>query len=160
MPDELYVGLIVSPPVRGAPDTDFEREARVHQEAERAPFSFRLRRRLLDAALNELLDSGARARVHLIALPRPEVCFELVEAIFPEPRQWIVPDVGEVFDDLKARFFAERGDEVLRLPLESTVSGWTVRALIQAEAWPELETHVPRSVIRLLREESAMRSRR
>lgn len=156
-PGELYVGLIVSPPAHGAPASDFEREARLHQQAERAPFSFDLRRRLLEAALAEHLAPSERARVHVIALPRPEAHFELIEALFPERRVWVVPEVGEAFDELKARYFVERGDEVLRVPMQSRVSGQTVRALIQAEAWRQLETHVPRSVIRILREERTRR---
>lgn len=154
---ELYVGLIVSPPTRGAPDTDFERAARPHHDPERSPYSFVFRHRLLSAALDDLLDPVARARVHLVALPRPEAAFELVAAMFPERRRWVVPEVGEAFDEAKAAFFRERGDLVLRVPLSAQVCGWAVRRMVEAEAWRALEDHAPPSVIRLLREERARR---
>lgn len=159
VPTELYIGLIVSPPPRGEPDTHLEREARLHHTLDRAPFSFDLRRRLLEAAFAEHLDLAARSRLRIIALPRPELDFELVEAIFPGPRVWIIPELGEAFDEMKARFFAERGDRVMRIAGSSEVSGQTVRALIEAEAWTPLETHAPRSVIQLIREDRARRKK-
>ena len=158
IPDELNVGLIVSPALEGEPDTQFEREAREHHAPDRAPFGFALRRRMLELALSESLSAADFARVRILPLPRPEVSFELVQAIFPDPRVWIIPEVGEAFDEMKARFFLDRGDQVLRLRLRCEISGRTVRDLIEAEAWKQLETYAPLSVIQLIREERARRS--
>lgn len=106
-------------------------EARAHHVSERNPFTYLERHRMLDQAIRETLGSEAHARVRLIPLPRPELCWPYVERVFPEERVWIVPDVGEELDDLKASFFRSRGDQVLRIPLNPTVSGYEVRQRIQ-----------------------------
>lgn len=155
MPGVLYLGLVTSRRLEGAPDTDFEREAHHHHTADRAPFSFDLRRQMLEAALRECLPAVSRRRVRIIPLPRPELDFAIIESIFPAPRVWIIPRAGEAFDELKAQFFAGRGDGVIRVPIEPRVSGREVRALVAAEAWTELEHHTPRGVIRRLREACA-----
>ena len=139
----LYLGLIVSPPIEGEAD-DFEREARLHHLPERTPFTFDQRRRLMEAALEpeEIL------RVRIVPLPRPEVCWSLIEAIFPEARTWIVPDVGERFDDLKAAFFERRGDRVLRVRAPVRTDGRLVRSLIEKNE--PIDEHVPEGVARLI----------
>jgi nicotinamide mononucleotide adenylyltransferase len=142
----LFLALIVSPRTRGRAPTELEREARRAHHPQRAPFSFVERLALIEAALAELPKAD---RVRVIALPRPEVSWPIVEAIFPEPRRWIVPSVGERFDDLKASFFRSRGDEVLRIDHQPTTDGRCVRALIAARD-PALAEHVPRGVARLL----------
>jgi nicotinamide mononucleotide adenylyltransferase len=151
VPSTLYVGLIVSPPPEGDPVDAMEAEARRQNEPPRCPFTFDQRRRLVEAAMFDCLLPEESALVRVIPLPRPEVSWTLVEAMFPEERVWIVPDVGEAFDDMKATYFRAKGDRVIRLALRTRTDGRRVRALIENDD-PELSEHVPPGVARLVRE--------
>jgi nicotinamide mononucleotide adenylyltransferase len=135
----FVLGLIVDVP--GAPRrTAFEREARRQNLPARCPFSFLERAAMIEAALT----AGERRRIRILALPRPEAAWPLVEAMLPGPRTWIVPDAGEAFDDAKARFFRSKGDRVLRLPFRPTTDGRVVRSLLHSPR--ELRRHVPPAV--------------
>jgi nicotinamide mononucleotide adenylyltransferase len=139
---ELYLALLLADPAY-APELE---DASEHHEKCRNPYSFDERRRMLRAALDE---ENIGARVHLLALPRPELAWALVTAIFPEERTWIVPDVGENFDDRKSEYFRARGDRVLRILAQVTTNGRQVRELA-AKRSPELARHVPRAVYELI----------
>lgn len=144
----LYLGLIVDVP--GVESrTPFERAGKIMNAPDRAPYSFDVRREMVEAGVAECLLAEESARVQVVPLVRPEIAWDLVEAIFPERRVWIVPDVGETFDDHKAAFFASRGDEVLRITAPTTTCGWTVRNLIAARD-AGVARHVPSSVVSIL----------
>ncbi len=144
----LYVALIVDAP-GPAPRSDFERAAHLMNQPERAPYSFDTRRRMIEAGASECLLPEESARLVVVPLVRPELGWTTVEAIFPERRVWIVPDVGEDFDDAKAAFFRARGDAVLRITAPTRTCGWTVRRLIAARD-PRVAEHVPASVAAIL----------
>jgi nicotinamide mononucleotide adenylyltransferase len=146
----LFVGLIVSPLANDAATSAIEVEARRQNDPARAPFTFAERMAMLDDALDERLESTARARARVVALPRPEAFWPLVLAMFPEERTWIVPDLGEDFDELKAAWFAAKNDRVLRVRVPPTTDGRRVREMIAAGD-PDLEHHVPSAVLRRLR---------
>jgi len=149
----LYLALICSVPAYGPPETELEREARRQNDPGRTPFSFRERVEMLEAAL----DRESRARLRIIPLPRPEAAFDLVAAVFPERRTWIVPDTQEAFDEMKAQFFRARGDEVIRIELAPTTNGRVVRSLIRRGELRLLEQHVPRGVVDWLNRRSTCR---
>src|SRR5439155_24513037 len=114
----LVIGLIVDVPGARA-RTRFEREAKAQNGSDRCPFSFVERAEMLEAALSP----RERRRIRVVALPRPEAAWPLVTAMFPGPRTWIVPRGGEAFDQAKARFFAARGDDVLRIDFRPATDG-------------------------------------
>lgn len=126
-----------------------DREAQKHHAPERTPYSFLERRSFVRA----MLTREENARVHVIPLPQPETSWGYVCAVFPEPRTWIVPAIGEPFDDLKAAFFREQGDEVLRITAPITTDGRRVRELA-ARGDPELARHVPPEVYAALLDHS------
>lgn len=148
-PEILYLGLIVSPAAEGVPTDELEAEARRQNAEERSPFTFDRRRQMMEAALLECLLPEESARVRLVFMPRPEAHWSLIETAFPERRVWIVPDLGERFDDMKAAFFESRGDTVLRIPAKERTNGWVVRTLIERRD-PALAEHVPAAVARLI----------
>lgn len=116
MPGTLAVGLLVSAGEPSARDA-FGEEAAEHHRPERNPFTFLQRAAMLEAAL------GRRERLRIVPMPRPECAWELVIAMFPMPRVWIVPDAGDPFDDAKARWFEERDEAVLRPRVLPTTDG-------------------------------------
>lgn len=144
----LAVGLVFARPAAGRPLDPFDAEAREHHDPARCPFSVLERMAMLEAALDAELRYADRRRVRVIPLPRPEADWALVEAMLPGPRTWIVPEVGEDFDDAKAAFFRARGDRVVRVRVRTTTDGRTVRALLDD---PErLARHVPAAVARCI----------
>jgi hypothetical protein len=144
--EPLLVGVVFQRAPQGDPADPFEAEARAQHAPGRCPFTVTQRIELLEAALDETLPGHARGRVRAIALPRPEAEWPLVQALLPGARTWIVPDVGEPFDDAKAAFFRARGDGVLRVALRPTTDGRVVRSLLDD---PErLARHVPAAVAR------------
>ena len=146
VPEPLLIGIVFQRTPQGEPADGFEAEARAQHAPERCPFTVAQRIELLEAALDETLPGHARGRVRVIPLPRPEAEWPLVQALLPGARTWIVPDVGEEFDDAKASFFRARGDEVLRVALRPTTDGRVVRSLLGD---PErLARHVPAAVAR------------
>jgi nicotinamide mononucleotide adenylyltransferase len=148
--DPFFLGLIVHAPASDSAPSQFEREARLQNSRERNPFPFYRRLRLLEAVLGEELPPEERLRVRIIALPRPEAFWDWICALFPDARRhWVVPQCGEAFDDMKAEFFAGKGDTVVRVAYNSSTDGRLVRDLI-AQGSPELQRHVPAAVTRSL----------
>lgn len=133
--DPLYLGLITHAPLLVAgPDHDvpeielFDAEARRQNQPERTPFSFAQRAAMWRSVfVTEMADLPAP---RVMALPRPESAWPWIEAVFPGLRTWVVPDCGEPFDDMKARFFAAKGDRVIRPRLPATTDGRVVRAVL------------------------------
>lgn len=139
----VVVGLIVHRVREGAPASAFERLAREENDPARAPFTLLERIAMFEAALASW-PAAPRARVTLLGIPRPEADPPLLEAMFPGERVWLVPDLGDAFDDAKALWFASRGERVVRIPLEKTTDGRRVRAALHD---PEaLRCHVPAAV--------------
>lgn len=144
VPGRLLIGLVFQRPPQGEPADAFEAEARTQNSLERCPFTVVERLELMELALDEVLPPALRARVRVLPLPRPEAEWPLVEALLPGPRTWIIPDLGEAFDEAKASFFRARGDAVLRVPFRPTTDGRTVRALLDDST--QLARHVPAAV--------------
>jgi len=144
----LVVALVTHHPTTESIRHPLVEEGDAHHRPERTPFSYLERKQMLDAAFEELLSCEERERVELLPLPRPELSWAYVESVFAEERVWIVPDVGERFDDEKAEFFRSKGDRVVRVPLKPTVSGYSVRQRIERSE--PLEGLVPRAVARFI----------
>lgn len=127
--------------------TRFERLALEENDPSRAPFTLLERIAMFDAELASW-SPEQRARVTLLGIPRPESDPRLIDAMFPGERVWLVSDLGDVFDDAKARWFGARGDRVVRIPLDKTTDGRRVRAALDD---PEtLRRHVPAAVAAFL----------
>jgi hypothetical protein len=146
VPGTLLVGLVFQRAPHSEPADAFEAEARAQNSPERCPFTVLERLELFEESLDEALPPAARARVRVIPLPRPEAEWPLVQALLPGPRTWIVPALGEPFDDAKASFFQARGDAVLRVALRPTTDGRLVRSLLDDP--DRLAHHVPAAVAR------------
>jgi nicotinamide mononucleotide adenylyltransferase len=143
---DLFLALITRDPAASLfAVSELDREAQQQHAPERTPYSFRERHEFIRA----LLTPAENARVHVIPLPQPETSWGYITAVFPEPRTWIVPAIGERFDDLKAAFFRECGDEILRVTITATTDGRRVRALAE-RGDPELARHVPPAVYRAI----------
>lgn len=145
----LHVGLIVP-----RFDLDGEHplvlESAAHHEPQRNPFSYEERVQMLRRALPELVGSAIR----VVALPPPERAWCVAEAMFPEPRVWIVPQAGESFDDSKAAFFVEKGDAVIRPVQRTTTDGYVVRSLLAARD-PTWKEHVTPEIAAFITERAA-----
>ena len=146
----LLVGLIVDVPARGPAASAFEAEARQHNAPDRCPFSFAERADMLESALTP----REWRRVRVFPLPRPEAAWERVREMLPGERTWIVPDVGESFDDAKAEFFRAKGDRVLRVRIVPRVSGWEVRMAIARGDRARVARMVPGAIAERLIERS------
>ena len=135
----LHVGIVFDSP-GAADDPWFSRlnaEAKRQHEPDRCPFT--VTERL--AMWRDIIDARAlpASRLVLLALPRPEAAWQWITSLFPGRRTWIVPHAGEHFDDLKAEFFAAKGDRVDRPKQIPTTDGRIVRSLLDR---PELSDHV------------------
>lgn len=139
----VVVGLIVHCAREDEPATAFERLAHEENDPSRAPFTLLERIAMFEAALAPWA-ADLRARVTVLGIPRPESDPTLVDGMFPGERVWLVPDLGDAFDDAKARWFSARAERVVRIPLEKTTDGRRVRAALDD---PEaLRRHVPAAV--------------
>lgn len=146
----LYIGLIVS-----AASAEGERGPHAdiadrHNQPTKNPFSFHQRRLMLDQTLRESGLHPGTDRLGILALPRPSLAWAWTEAMLPGHRTWIVPDCGDHFDDEKAAFYREMGDEVVRPSFEPTIRGTRVRELIRRRD-ERVESFLPKPVVRALR---------
>lgn len=138
----LLVGMIVDVPARGPADSAFEAEARAQNAPERCPFSFEERADMLESALTP----REWRRVLVLPLPRPEAAWDRVLEMLPGERTWVVPDVGEAFDDAKSEFFRAKGDRVMRVRIVPRVNGWDVRKAIATRDSRRIVRMVPGAI--------------
>lgn len=140
----LILGVVVAAPSTHDSVTEFQAQAKEHHDPIRNPFTLTERLTMLQTLLDQEL-SAIRDNIIVVSLPQPEVYWELVTSMFPSPRCWIVPKCGEVFDDLKAQFFEEMGDEVMRVHFEARVTGYEIRKRLHM-AEVNLANWVPESI--------------
>lgn len=58
----------------------------------------------------------------------------------------MIPIAGEAFDEVKARFFLQQGDEVLRILDDSGISGRTLRELWRNGMYKKMAAQMPECV--------------
>ncbi len=151
----LIIGLIVSDNHNLSDDehvTAFEKEARRQNSPERTPFSFYQRLEFIERSLAKKLSKETLERLRIIPIPRPESAWSWICAAFPGNRNWIIPDCGEEFDEMKARFFEGKNDNVIRIPQISTTDGRLVRELWERKDL-NIEKHVPPEIVNALLED-------
>lgn len=93
---------------------------------------------------------GLDAQVVLTAIPRPELYWEIVRAMMPGTRTWVLPQQLDEFDRGKKKFFESRGDRVALVHSSRLLSGTSIReALVSGDA--RVAKAVPKSVFTFLR---------
>lgn len=140
--DNLIVG-VVSPFISNKViDKEFVDLALEHHLPERNPWSVSERLKALSILTREL---SLKYNLNIVtsAIPRPDYGYETIKEWFPEKRIWIIPNAGESFDESKANFFLERGDEVLRINDDSKISGFVIRTAIKNGNINEIKDLIP-----------------
>ena len=74
-----------------------------------------------------------RSKTFVTPLPRPDVYWELIEAMFPAPRVWLLPVTDDPFEATKEQWYKSRGDQVERVAVDLSVSGTLVRQLLATD---------------------------
>ena len=95
-------------------------------------------------AVSRIARSSHRAdQIITTLLPRPEYGWQVIKSWFPQKRIWIIPDAGENFDNQKSEYFKKLGDEVIRIPDKTGVSGWELRDLYKKGQYNKFNDMVP-----------------
>ena len=128
----IFLGIIIRPPLIGEPGTKFEMEARIQNSPERNPFTPTERMIMVRDCIREELPQNFN-KVIPVFLPRPEANWDIIKTIFEGIRIWIVPDVGEEFDDMKVNFFRSKGDQVYRIKITPTTDGYSIRKSLKSK---------------------------
>jgi cytidyltransferase-like protein len=124
----VILGVVVHMQYETSDTSEFEEEARRQNSAERNPWSSIQRLRMLARMIRHEF-SEYSDRCYPILLPRPEVHWPLINSMFPGKRVWVVPAMGEDFDDMKAAFFRSMSEEVYRPVMHPTTDGRRIRDL-------------------------------
>lgn len=141
--EDNFVIAIVSPfDASHVVDDNFHHTAIEHHLPERNPWSVSERTRAL---ANLVVDLSNEFSIipSVTAIPRPDYGWQIIEKWFPETRVWVIPNAGEEFDESKAIFFHERGDEVWRVDDHSQVSGYELRKAIKALDFEYARAYIP-----------------
>lgn len=121
----LVVGVVFSAlSPEHTPSDEFTAMGDARLSASLNPFSVIDRLTMISATVrsHHLAD-----RTTVMPMPRPDVYWELVTAMLPGPRTWILPIGDDPFNQVKERFFVGRGDRVVRVQGDPTVCGTQVR---------------------------------
>ena len=65
----------------------------------------------------------------------------------PMNRKWIIPDAGELFDDIKANFYRSQGENVIRYSEDTGISGHTLRELYKKGGYDNFKKFVPPQIV-------------
>jgi cytidyltransferase-like protein len=107
----------------------------------------------LEVIADVMNEAGLSNKIRLIPMPRPESYWELVIAMVPGPRTWLLPDSQDPFELGKKEFFLSRGDTVSLLKKWTSVSGTGVRELL-ANGDRRVEDQVPKAVLEYFKSRS------
>lgn len=125
---QIVVGVLItmksSAPTATSPANDFTALGDQRCEEDLNPFTVVDRVRMISASVGaEPWSAGAV----VVAVPRPDLYWQLIEAMFPGLRTWILPTNDDPINDAKERFYSAKGDRVLRIVVDSDVSGTGIR---------------------------------
>lgn len=118
---------------------------------DRNPFSVEKTLSMVSLVANKLYSDNVL--VTLIPRPSSETAWGIIENFFPEPRTWIIPKRGEEWDEMKANYFKNRGDNVLRIQCDRRTNGKYIRELLKRSDYEEIEKQVPLCVVRLIKKD-------
>ena len=125
----LVIGVIINTVKSGAALTEAARRVSeygdVAQDPEKNPLDPLTRVSLIRAAC---IAACFEDKVTVTVIPRPERHWEMIQQLFRAPRCWILPDKIDSFDSLKADFYQEQGDKVVRAGVNPLTSGTLVRS--------------------------------
>jgi len=78
-------------------------------------------------------------------LPQPSRLYSwpTIENMFNGKRTWVIPVCGEEWDEQKALFFSEMGDDILRVPSDSKVNGFVIRTALANRDFEIAKQSVP-----------------
>ncbi|MEV6349782.1 adenylyltransferase/cytidyltransferase family protein [Actinoplanes sp. NPDC051851] len=126
----LVIGVVASTGNRAeSQDAGFSATADEHHAPDRNLWPAAVRLEAVTRVSRLVVADRPLVRCVPLVLPRPDLAWDWIIEWFPGERTWIIPDAGEEFDDWKATFFLEQGDQVLRVPEDSHVDGRTLRRL-------------------------------
>jgi cytidyltransferase-like protein len=97
---------------------------------------------MIGKALNE---ANLSSRIRVLPMPRPESYWELVIAMVPGTRTWVLTDSSDPFELGKQRFFISRGDRISVVKSRIAIRGTDVRASL-ARGDSEVRSLVPKAV--------------
>ena len=90
-------------------------------------------------------------RILTTLLPRPSIyTWDIIKALLPEKRIWIIHKRGEKWDEDKAKFFIQMGDDVLRIPCQRYSNGKIIRELLSKNEISSIREFVPVEIFYIL----------
>jgi len=124
----LILGAVAPMTGNSEPVSDFSLAAREHQLPERNPWNIATRLAAL-AEVSMLLSREYPEKLIIsTALPRPDISWPILQNWFAGKRTWVIPSAGESFDEIKAEYFRQMGDQVMRFSDSSNIDGRIIRS--------------------------------
>jgi len=119
----------------------YDEESAEHFVPERNPWTTYQRL----SAIETYIRSQHSARLLTTLLPRPSRLhsWQIIRSMFPGKRMWVIPACGESWDDRKATFFEDMGDEVLRITAPSEPNGYNIRRAFAEKQYEIVKNLVP-----------------
>jgi cytidylyltransferase-like protein len=129
-----------------AVDENFAMAAAEHHLPERNPWPVPIRLLALSAIAAHFRHTYPHIPVAVSAIPRPDYGWDTVRAWFPGSRVWVIPSAGEAFDEAKAKFFIQNGEQVIRYTDPTKVSGKELRELWESGHTEQMKPYLPECV--------------
>lgn len=141
--DTLVLGVIAPFKSDDIKDLDFLELSEEHHLPDRNPWKVSIP---LSAISQIARSSHYGGQIITTLLPRPEYGWETIISWFPGKRIWVIPSAGEDFDNSKSVFFAKMGDQVIRFPDTTGISGRDLRRLYKEGQYEKFVSCVPRGL--------------
>jgi len=146
--DKLIIAIVRNYQIKEKTNL-FNKQSEENFSVEKNPFNGRETLEMVSVALKEYKD-----RVMTTFIPRPSLeTWELIQSFFDCERTWIVPTINSEFgewENNKATFFHEQGDNVLRIFVEKNISSTDIRQIIENKQFDHLDLLVPTEAVRVI----------
>ncbi len=137
----LCLAIVFDFAIDEASADDYDIQSIEHFRPERNPWSPWQRLSSIQGYIRSL----GTSRLLTTLIPRPSRLhsWKIIDGMFPIQRTWIIPACGEAWDDKKADFFKEMGDEVVRISITSQVDGLSIRNALAQKQFDFVVRSVP-----------------
>ena len=144
--DTIVLGVIApfEPKEADIKDREFYYASEEHHKPDRNPWEVTVP---LYAVSRVARLSHYSGRIITTLLPRPECGWQTIQSWFPQKRIWVIPSAGEDFDEKKYEYFTKMGDEVIRFPDITNISGRELRGFYKNRQYKEFACNVPEEIV-------------
>lgn len=148
--DQLLVAIVRNYQIKEK-NNPFNKQSEDKFFVEKNPFNGKETLEMVSNALKKYED-----RVMTTFIPRPSLeTWEIIQSFIDCERTWLVPAINNElgkWENIKANFFNEQGDKVLRIFCEKNINSTDIRKIIGNKQFDYLNLLVPKEAMKVILE--------